>query len=138
MTTNKLDHLYETFEILDDWEERYRVIIDLGRHLPPMDEALKTEETKVRGCLSQVWMVTRVSDDDPVRYEIIADSDAHIVKGLIAILLMAYSGKTLDEIRSVDIDAVFEKLGLDQHLSPNRRNGFYSMVERIRTLSAVT
>ncbi|MDP8245580.1 MAG: SufE family protein [Candidatus Hinthialibacter antarcticus] len=131
-----LDHLYETFEFLDDWEERYRVIIDLGRKLPEMPEEQKTEETKVRGCMSQVWMITKKIDDAPPRYEFIADSDSHIVKGLIGVLQLAYSGKTLDEIREVKIEDIFARLGLDSHLSPNRRNGFFSMVERINLLAS--
>lgn len=130
-----LDHLIETFEFLDDWEERYRIIIDLGRKLPEMPEELKTDVTKVRGCVSQVWMVTKKSEDNPPRYEFIADSDSHIVKGLIGLLQLAYSGKTLDEIREVNIDTIFSRLGLDSHLSPNRRNGFFSMVERINALA---
>lgn len=130
-----LEHLYETFDFLDDWEERYRIIIDLGRKLPEMPEELKTEETKVRGCVSQVWMVTKKSEEEPARYEFIADSDSHIVKGLIGVLQLAYSGKTLDEIREVKIDDIFSRLGLDSHLSPNRRNGFFSMVERINALA---
>lgn len=136
--TADLDGLFETFELIDDWEERYRIIIDLGKQLPPMPDDLKTEETKVRGCVSQVWMVTKVEDGEPPRYEFLADSDSHIVKGLIGVLQMAYSGKSADEIRQVDIDDIFKTLGLDQHLSPNRRNGFFSMVERIKALTALS
>ncbi len=131
-----LVHLFETFEFLDDWEERYIVIIDLGKKLPEMPDELKTEQTKVRGCMSQVWMVTKKIEDTPPRYEFIADSDSHIVKGLIGVLQLAYSGKTLDEIREVNIEDVFHRLGLDNHLSPNRRNGFFSMVERINALAS--
>ena len=132
-----LDRLYETFELIDDWEERYRVIIDLGGKLPPMPEEQKTEETKVRGCLSQVWMVTEVEESSPPRYHFIADSDAAIVKGLIGVLMVIYDQKTADEIADTDINEIFEKLELEQHISPNRRNGFYSMVERIKSLASV-
>lgn len=131
-----LDRIYETFELLDDWEERYRVIIDLGKKLPELPAEYKTDQNKVKGCMSQVWMVAKRHDDvDPPTFEIIADSDAHIVKGLIGILLLAYSGKTREEIQSTDIQQIFSRLGLEKHLSPNRRNGFFSMVERIKQLA---
>lgn len=130
-----LDRLYTTFEMLEDWEDRYRVIIDLGKKLPDFPEEGKIEENRIRGCVSQVWMIPRVSDEDPPRIEFIADSDSHIVKGLIAILMMVYSGKSSDEIRAINMEEIFQNLGLEEHLSPNRRNGFYSMVEWIRTLS---
>ncbi len=133
-----IDEIVENFEYLDDWEDRYRYIIDLGRGLPLMDEADKTDQTKVQGCMSQVWMVSRVhGESDPPTITFLADSDAHIVKGLIAILLAIYSGKTPREIVAFDIEDAFARLGLDQHLSPNRRNGFYAMVERIREAAAV-
>lgn len=132
-----LDRLYETFELIDDWEERYRVIIDLGNKLPDMPDDLKTEETKVRGCLSQVWMITEIKSSEPPTYHFIADSDAAIVKGLIGVLMVIYDHKTADEIAEIDINDIFQKLELEQHISPNRRNGFYSMVERIRALASV-
>jgi cysteine desulfuration protein SufE len=130
-----LDRLLETFEIIDDWEERYSILIDLGNKLPPFPDELKNEQTKVEGCLSQVWMICEKTDDDPPRYEFIADSDSHIVKGLIAVLQAVYSGKTAEEIGETDIEEIFSRLGLEQHLSPNRRNGFYAMVERIKNLA---
>ena len=129
------DKLVATFDFLDEWEERYALIIDLGRKLKDMDDGLKTDETKVRGCQSQVWMVHNVLDDHK-HIEFIADSDAHIVRGLIAILMMIYSGKTPAEIQAVPIKEHFGKLGLDEHLSPLRSNGLHSMVERIRLLAA--
>jgi cysteine desulfuration protein SufE len=130
-----LERIYETFELLDDWEERYRVIIDLGNKLPPMADSEKSDENKITGCLSQVWMIAKKTDTDPPTYEIIADSDAHIVKGLIGLLLTVYSGKTKEEIQSINIEEIFTKLGLEKHLSPNRRNGFFSMVEKIKALA---
>lgn len=130
----ELSELRETFGFLDDWEERYAYIIDLGKGLPPMDEVLKTEATKVRGCTSQVWMIGRERADG--RLEVVADSDAHIVRGLIRILLMLYSGRTKAEIRETDAEAFLSGLGLDRHLSPSRRNGLFAMVERIRALAA--
>ncbi len=128
MTQSTLADLIETFALLGDWEERYRYLIDLGRTLEPMDEALKTEETLVRGCTSRVWMVAQTTDG---RVHFLVDSDAHIVRGLIAILMAAYQDRTPEEIKAVDIHEAFGRLGLEQHLSPNRRNGFFAMVERI-------
>ena len=128
-----LDELVDDFALFDDWEERYRYLIDLGKTLPDMDEALKTDENFVRGCTSRVWMV---AEEQGGQYHFTADSDAHIVRGLIAILLVAYQDKSAQEIGAVDIDAAFSKIGLDQHLSPNRRNGFFAMVEKIRALTA--
>ena len=128
-----LQELTENFALFDDWEERYRYLIDLGKGLPPMADELKTDETFVRGCTSQVWMICETDDDG--RYHFTADSDAHIVKGLIAVLLSAYQDKTAEQICDVDIEKSFDEIGLNQHLSPNRRNGFFAMVERIKTLS---
>ena len=123
----------ENFELFDDWEERYRYLIDLGRALPKMNDDVKIEDNIVRGCTSQVWMTSRVEND---RFYFEADSDAHIVRGLIALLMAAYQGKTLADIRQIDIEQIFQEIGLDQHLSPNRRNGFFAMVERIKSASA--
>ncbi len=130
-----LEELTDTFEFITDWEERYRIIIDLGKKLPPYPEEARDEEHKVKGCMSQVWMEYSTDGGAPPRYNFVADSDSFIVKGLIAILLMAYSGKTAGEIGQVDIDGVFKTLGLEQNISPNRRNGFFSMVKRIQALS---
>ena len=130
-----LERLIETFAEIDDWEERYSIIIDLGNKLPPMPDEQKIEENKVHGCLSQVWMISHTSEDNPPRYTFSMDSDAHIVKGLIAILQIVFSGKTAEDIRNISIDDVFKQLGLEQHLSPNRRNGFYSMVQKIKELA---
>ena len=128
----EIDHIIETFEFFDDWEDRYRYLIELGRDLEGLDESDKTEENRVQGCVSNVWMVTRVLDGTPVRLEFRADSDAHIVRGLVVILLSVYSGRSPDQILSVDIRALFEELALGSHLSPSRSNGFFSMVERIK------
>jgi len=128
-----LAQLLDDFSFLTDWEDRYRHLIELGRTLPQLTEAEHCEANKVYGCMSQVWFVADKQDDG--RYIFRADSDAHIVKGLIAILLLAYSGKSAAEIAAADIDGTFRQLGLEQHLSPNRRNGFFSMVARIRALA---
>jgi cysteine desulfuration protein SufE len=133
MPKPNLEEIAENFALFDDWEDRYKYLIDLGKCLNPMEESLKTKGTIVNGCTSQVWMISQT--DENGAYHFIADSDAHIVKGLIAVLLSAYEGKTASQIKDVDIDAAFIEMGLDQHLSPNRRNGFYAMVERVRALS---
>ncbi len=128
--TSAIDELVDNFALFDDWEERYRYLIDLGGQLPEMDEALKTPASKVQGCMSQVWMVAGWNAQGGLT--LLADSDAQIVRGLIAVLVAAFAGKTREEILATDIDAIFKRLGLDQHLSPNRRNGFLSMVERVQ------
>jgi cysteine desulfuration protein SufE len=131
-----LETIVETFDLLDDWEERYRYLIDLGRDLPPFPDAERRDERLVPGCMSRVWMLSQVEPGAPPHLTFLADSDAHLVKGLIAVLLAAYSGKTPAEIAALDIEALFTKLGLSEHLSTNRRNGFFSMVERIKREAA--
>lgn len=134
----QIEKLKSTFEMLPDWEERYRFIIDLGRKLEPMDDADKTDEHKVRGCMSQVWLTAEDrpdGDEGPVLH-FRGDSDAHIVRGLIAILFQIYSDRTPQEIVDTDIRAIFEELQLEQHITANRRNGLHSMVETIRRLAA--
>lgn len=131
-----IDELADTFELLGDWEERYRYLIELGRELAPMPESEHDEAHKVRGCMSQVWLAHTRQDGPPLRLEFRGDSDAHIVKGLIAVLLGLTSGRTPQEIVDMDLGAAFTRLGLESHISMNRRNGFYSMVERIKQLAA--
>jgi cysteine desulfuration protein SufE len=132
----QLEELADTFEMLGEWEERYRYLIELGRKLPPLSEADHSEANKVRGCMSQVWMSARTEPGPPLTLHFDGDSDAHIVKGLIAVLFILYSGRTPRQILDTDISGAFARLGLDSHLSMNRRNGFYSMVERIKHLAA--
>ncbi len=127
-----INDLVDNFSLFDDWEDRYRYLIDLGGQLPPMNDAFKTDATKVQGCMSQVWMRLYW---DAGKLKVEADSDAQIVRGLIAVLLVVFTGKTVTEIAQVDIADIFGQLGLDQHLSPNRRNGFYAMVERIKAFA---
>lgn len=133
-----IDRIMQNFDVLTDWEDRYRYIIELGRKLPPFDEKYKVDDNLVRGCVSQVWLVTDVRDGDPPVIEFRADSDAQIVKGLVTILLSLYSGKTAREILTADIRSIFEKLDLAKHLSINRANGFASMVKRIHELALAT
>ncbi len=130
-----LQSLQSDFELLDDWEDRYRYIIELGRTLAPLPEPLRTEATKVRGCTSQVWLVSEVDDaggDGGPELRFLGDSDAHIVRGLIAILFALYDGKPAKEILATEPETVFHALGLKEHLTPQRSNGLASMVERIR------
>ncbi len=130
-----LDTIRSDFAFLDDWEDRYRYVIELGHALPPLPEAARTEANKVRGCASQVWLATEVNGATAgaARLSFKGDSDAHIVRGLIAILFAIYSGRCADEIVRIDAEGVFRRLGLAEHLTPQRSNGFASMVERICT-----
>lgn len=130
-----LERVFKNFKILETWEERYKYIIQLGKKLPPLDASFQTDEYKVRGCSSSVWMTSEKISDDPVKVRFFADSDAAIVKGLVAILLIVYSNKTPREIVDIDIKDIFSRLGLANHLSPTRTNGFYSMVEKIKYLA---
>ena len=130
-----LDAIRSDFALLDDWEDRYRYVIELGRALPPLPEALRTDANKVRGCASQVWLASATAaggEGVPPVLSFQGDSDAHIVRGLIAILFALYQGKTAEEILRLDARALFAELGLQDHLTPQRSNGFFSMVERIR------
>ena len=127
-----IDGLIEDFRSLDDWEDRYRYVIELGKTLPPLQEAERTEANKVRGCASQVWMVSEPSGDGEKVLRFRGDSDAHIVRGLIAILLALYSGRPAREILAGDPEAVFDEIGLREHLSSQRSNGLSSMLARIR------
>lgn len=133
-----IDRIMQNFDVLADWEERYRYIIELGRNLPPLEVEHKSEANRVQGCVSNVWLITDVRDEDPPVIEFRADSDAQIVKGLVAILLALYSGKTAREILTADIRNIFVKLDLAKHLSINRANGFAAMVKRIHELALAT
>ena len=125
-----LGELKDEFELLGDWEERYRYVIELGRELAPLTDAERSEANKVRGCASQVWLVTEMAPDRRLTFR--GDSDAHIVRGLIAILLRLYSGRRAADILAFDAKAAFEQLGLAGALSAQRSNGLASMVARIR------
>jgi cysteine desulfuration protein SufE len=133
MATPSIDDIRDSFAFFDDWEDRYRFIIDLGRGLAPMDDALKVDANIVRGCQSQVWIDHR---RDNGRLHFTLDSDAMIVRGLIAIVLAAFDGHTPAEILAYDIDALFEDLDLLRHLSPTRGNGLAALVRRIRDIAA--
>ena len=132
MTT--IDEIRDNFALLDDWDDRYRYVIELGRTLTPMSEAEHSAENKVQGCASQVWLSKHIerSGQEPI-LTYIGDSDAHIVRGLIAILLTLYSGHTPREILAIDAPAVFDEFGFREHLTPQRSNGLRSMVERVKS-----
>jgi len=128
------EEILADFEFLDDWEDRYRYVIELGRKLEPLPEADRSAANKVQGCVSQVWLSTHVDQSgDAPRLTFIGDSDAHIVRGLVAILFSLYSGKTADEIVSIDAGQSLGLLHLNEHLTPQRSNGLMAMVKRIRT-----
>lgn len=151
-TQMTLDELVEEFEFLGDWDDQCDFLIDLGFELPKLPETAKTAENFVHGCQSNVWLVAEVKPNEPsdggsesgaepasnedVSIEFIANSDAVIVNGLIAVLMIVFNGRTPREILATDVQAVFTKLGLERHLSPQRRNGLYGMVERIRQIAA--
>ena len=134
MAQSSIDEIIENFDLLEEWDDRYRYLIELGRTLPPLPEAARSDANKVQGCASQVWLSTTVKPNGSSRPVLAfdGDSDAHIVRGLIAILFALYSGKGAKDILSTDAVALFEKLGLRDHLTPQRSNGFRSMVDRIR------
>ncbi|WP_108659446.1 SufE family protein [Acuticoccus kandeliae] len=123
------DEIAEAFELIDDWEERYRYVIELGKELPDFPDALKTDATKVEGCVSKVWLLTGVDDD---RLVVKGDSDAMIVRGLVAILIAYYTGRPVEAVPTLDVEAFLRTLHLDEHLTPQRSNGLASMVKRIR------
>lgn len=125
-----IDELIENFELLDDWEDKYRYLIDLGAKLPPLEEKFKTDEWKVVGCQSQVWLVPDLSDRENVAFR--GDSDAAIVKGLIFVVLSIFNHRSEKELKEVAVEDIFAKMGLEEHLSPSRRNGLNAMVEKIR------
>ncbi|TDT92755.1 cysteine desulfuration protein SufE [Azorhizobium sp. AG788] len=125
-----LEDIFENFALLDDWDDRYRYVIELGRALPQLPDADRCDTNKVQGCVSQVWLATLVSPGPVLSFR--GDSDAQIVRGLVAILFAMFSGRTARDILDADPVAVFERLGLKEHLTPQRSNGFRSMVARIR------
>ena len=132
MTT--IDEIVENFTLLDQWDDRYRYVIELGRTLAPLPESAHSEANKVRGCASQVWLLSHVKPDGAAGPTLTfdGDSDAHIVRGLIAILLALYSGKKAREILEIDALKLFDRIGLRENLTPQRSNGLRSMVERLR------
>ena len=133
-STPKLDEILDNFALLDQWDDRYRYVIELGRTLEPLPEADHVEANKVQGCASQVWLITKKQANGAAgpTLKFVGDSDAHIVRGLIAILMSIYSGKPAKEILATDAGALFDRMGLRENLTPQRSNGLRSMVERIK------
>ncbi len=136
MASARFEEIVDDFEFLDEWEDRYRYVIDLGKKMPPLADNQKVETTKVHGCASQVWIVPEIEGDGPsARIGFAGDSDAMIVKGLIAVLHTLFDGLTAQEALAVDAQAELSRLGLDQHLSSQRSNGLRAMIERIRQIA---
>lgn len=124
-----LEELFENFEFFDSWEEKYQYVIDLGKNIEVLPEQYKTDEWKVQGCQSQVWLVPEIKNGI---FHFKGDSDAILVKGIIAIILLIYNNKSAEEIKNIDVAKIFAKLGLEENLTPSRRNGMISMVNKIR------
>ena len=133
MATEAFEEIVEDFEFIEDWEERYRYVIEQGKSMDPLDDALKVPATKVDGCASQVWLHPKI-DGNVMYFD--GDSDAMIVRGLIAVLRKLYNGLTLDEVLAVDARAEFARLGLNDHLSSQRSNGLKAMIERVRLVAS--
>lgn len=129
-----IEDIVDEFDLLGDWEERYRYLIDLGRQLPPLADAERVDANKVQGCVSQVWLILSREPDGTLTIR--GDSDAHIVKGLVALLIRLYSGRGADAILAIDAREVLSRIGLAEHLSPQRSNGLASMLLRIRDVAA--
>jgi cysteine desulfuration protein SufE len=137
MAQDAFEEIAETFEFLDEWEDRYRHVIELGKAMPPLEEAVKVPATRVDGCASQVWILPQIEGEGPqARFDFRGDSDAIIVRGLIAVLHALYGGLSVREVGDVDAAAELGRLGLDEHLSAQRSNGVKAMIGRIRALAA--
>lgn len=128
-----IEELIDNFSFLDGWEEKYQYVIDLGHKLEHLDEKFKTDDWKVKGCQSQVWLVPQIQNGV---FHFKGDSDAILVKGIISIVLLIYNDKTAAEIKNIDVTKIFVKLGLEENLTPSRRNGMLSMVEKIKQYAA--
>ncbi|MFK8034341.1 MAG: SufE family protein [Hyphomicrobiales bacterium] len=128
-----IDEIIDNFSYLDDWEDRYKYVIELGKELEPMPEVLQVDANKVRGCSSQVWLSTHISNEggEP-RLHFLGNSDAHIVRGLVSITLSIFNDKTASEIVNIDIESIFQKIQLREHISAQRSNGLNSMLQRIK------
>jgi len=130
-----IEDIQDAFEFLEDWDDRYGYLIDLGKKLPSLPSESMVDENIVRGCQSKVWLIAEVGGGSPPSIELKADSDAFIVKGLVAILLSYYQGKNAEEILKGDPIALFSKLGFEEHLSPTRKNGLRAMVQRVQSIA---
>lgn len=131
-----LERIERGFQLMPNWQDRYRYLIQLGRKLEPLPDEFRDEDHRVKGCTSNVWLASDLTEESPSRLRFRADSDAHIVKGLVALLLVIYQGKTPEEALGIDARAILDRLDLQAHLSPSRSNGLFAMVERIRSEAA--
>ncbi|PLX39043.1 MAG: cysteine desulfuration protein SufE [Hyphomicrobiales bacterium] len=128
-----IDEILDNFSFLEEWDDRYRYLVELGRDIEPLPETERTDTNKVLGCVSQVWLSTSIDGSgDSATLTFIGDSDAHIVRGLLAILIAMCSGKTAAELRALDLEGTFRTLGLEDHLTPQRANGLKAMIQRVR------
>lgn len=127
-----IDDIVDIFELLGDWDQRYQYLIELGEKLPLMPDKLKTEDNKVKGCMSDVWVSAYTDDQDKRRLHFYGDCNTSVIKGVLAILIQMADGKTIDAISQVNADELFERLKLDEHLSPNRHVGVYAIVELMK------
>lgn len=128
-----IEEIIENFEFLDEWEDRYKYLIELGNQLEPFPDEQKLDQNKVQGCVSQVWVISKIENGDTPVLTILGDSDAHIVRGLVAVALAIFSGKPASEILTIDESALFDRLGLSEHITPQRSNGLTSLVARIKS-----
>jgi len=128
-----VDEFVENFEFLDDWDARYAYLVELGEALPPLDEALRSDQNRVQGCISKVWVAPLADPEDPSRLRYVGDCDTAIIKGVLAVLIELMSGHTPQEIAALDIDRLFERIQLAEHLSPNRHFGIYAIVELMKS-----
>lgn len=127
-----LDDIVDTFELLGDWDQRYQYLTELGEKLPPLPEEARIEDNKVKGCMSQVWVQAYPGPDDPALVRFHGDCDTSIIKGVLALLIQLVEDRTAEEIEALDVDEFFEKLKLDEHLSPNRHVGIYAIVDLMK------
>ena len=132
-----LDEIVDVFEMLGDWNARYEYLAELGEHLKPMPEAERIEDNRVKGCMSQVWVYAYPDPAEAKRIRFHGDCDTATIKGVVALLIKLASGKTLDELDELDVDEIFERLDLDEHLSPNRHVGVYAMVEMMKAQARI-
>ena len=136
MAREAFEEIVENFELFDDWEDRYRYVIELGREMEPIEDALKTDGSRVKGCASQVWLIPEIEREGGAeRLYFRGDSDAMIVRGLIAVLRALYCGATLDDVARIDAESELGRLGLENHLSSQRSNGLKAMVQRLREIA---
>ncbi len=135
---DSLERIAETFEFLQDWEDRYRYLTEIGERLPALPESCKVPENQVMGCVSNVWIVADLDNSRVPSVKLRGDSDTPVLKGILALLLAIYSGKSSDEVAGIDADGIFGQLGIYDHLSPNRHVGVYAMMEKIRTVAKTT